>query len=202
MLFVLCSLRTILNDTASSSSEIWLWDPFLRQKDIFDTLYYVKVQGIIMKCITSIKKKKRLEKEARSNFDSLKAKVRGIIMKCITSIKRKKVRSNFDSFKNSEKEKFIKNSNNLGINLEFRAVHKNYGFDFHDRFLFFIPNNSDEIPVVYSLGTSVNSLGKTHHLIQQTLDPRNIVKAFQELWDLLNNDESLIIKLPQVNKNA
>jgi hypothetical protein len=188
-------IRKILNDTASSSLEIWLWDPFLRQKDIFETLYYVRSFGITMKCITSFKKKK-LQGDDKKHVRGC-----GTIRGYITSFKKKKNqekgRKKYNKFKKSQITGFIENSNNLGINLELRAVHGNFGFDFHDRFLFFIPKNSDEIPTVYSLGASVNSLGKTHHLIQQTLDPRNIVKAFQELWDLLNNNESLIIKLPQ-----
>jgi hypothetical protein len=162
-------IRGKLNDFAGSSSEIWLWDPFLRHQDIMETLYYVEQSGICMKCITSYRKIKSYKEEYKDYL----------------------------SFINSEKEKFLKQKN-LGINLEVRAVHNNIGFSFHDRFLFFIPSYTEEIPRVYSLGTSVNSLGTTHHLIMQTVYPKNIVNAFHELWQNLNdNEESLVIKLPE-----
>jgi hypothetical protein len=163
-------IRKAIDEKAPTCSEVWLWDPFLRQPDIFDTLYFIENQDILMKCITSFKKNKRQENETCS----------------------------FEQFKEKEKNNFLNNSvNNLGINLELRVVHENFGFDFHDRFLFLIPIKKDEMPTVYSLGTSINSLGKTHHLIQQSLDPRNIVESFKELWMLLDNKESVIIKLPE-----
>lgn len=162
-------IRVRLAQYTESSTEIWLWDPFLRFQDIMETFYYVSKINIPMKCITSYREIKSHDKE---NIDYL-------------------------SFRNSEKSKFL-SQKNLGINLEFRAVHDNVGFNFHDRFLFFIPNEPDRMPMVYSLGTSINSLGKKHHLVMQTVYPRNIVKAFHELWQILiNDDESLIIKLPE-----
>lgn len=163
-------IRKSINKKASACSEVWLWDPFLRQPDIFDTLYFIENQDILMKCITSFKKNKRQENETCS----------------------------FEEFKEKEKANFLnKSENNLGVKLELRVVHSNFGFDFHDRFLFLIPIKKDEIPTVFSLGTSINRLGKTHHLIQQALDPRNIVESFKELWMLLDNKESTIVKLPE-----
>ena len=162
-------LREKLNVYATSSSEIWLWDPFLRYQDIMETLYYTEVIAIPMKCITSFRKIKSYKEEYE----------------------------NYSSFRTAERDKFL-TQKNLGINLTVRAVHDDIGFGFHDRFLFFIPKETDEMPRVYSLGTSVNGLGKSHHLIIQTVYPRNIVIAFQELWQILENDkESLIIKLPE-----
>lgn len=166
-------IRQQLNNKASSCSEIWLWDPFLSQADIFDTLYFVNTKNIKMKCITSFKRKKKRKDE----------KVDSIV-----------------SFIKREKNKFLENSNNnLGVQLEYRVAHSKYGFDFHDRFLFLIPKDADEMPTVFSLGTSINSLGKSHHLIQQAPDPRNIIETFNELWELLDNDKCLIIKLPEDN---
>jgi hypothetical protein len=121
-------------------------------------------------------------------------------MKCITSfrqIKKFKKYKDYSSFRISERNKFL-SQKNLGVNLEFRAVHDNVGFNFHDRFLFFIPKEVDEIPRVYSLGTSINGLGNSHHLVMQASNPRNIVSVFQELWQILeNNEDSLIIRLPE-----
>ena len=160
-------IRERLERYEDSSAEIWLWDPFLRFQDIMETLYYVSKINIPMKCITSYREIKTHDKE------------------CIDYL----------FFKNSEKGKFL-SQKNLGINLEFRAVHDNIGFNFHDRFLFFIPNESEKIPIVYSLGTSINGLGVKHHLVMQTVYPRNIIKDFQDLWQkLVSDNESLIIKL-------
>ena len=162
-------IRERLARHAGSSTEIWLWDPFLSYQDIIETFYYIDIINMPMKCITSY----REIKSYNNKYED------------------------YSSFRNSEKDIFL-SQKNLGINLEFRAVHDNIGFDFHDRFLFFIPKESDRIPRVYSLGTSVNRLGKKHHLIMQTVYPRNIVMAFQELWKVLASDKvSLIIKLPE-----
>ena len=162
-------IRVRVKRYEGSSSEIWLWDPFLRYQDIMETIYYTEVIAMPMKCITSFRKIKSYQEEYE----------------------------NYLSFIESERGKFLAQKN-LGINLEFRAVHNNIGFGFHDRFLFFIPNDVEGIPIVYSLGTSVNGLGKSHHLIMQAVYPRFIVNAFQELWQILKQDEdSLIIKLPK-----
>ncbi|GHT48772.1 hypothetical protein FACS1894102_2410 [Spirochaetia bacterium] len=150
-----------------NAAEIWLWDPFLRATDVFDTLYYKNNTDVKMKCISSFTRKHRIKNET---YETLK-------------------KNQYDSFFNPP-------NNNLGLNLEFRAVHDDKGFDFHDRFLFFVSSNSDEIPVVFSLGTSINSLGNSHHLVQQTLDPRELVHSFVELWDKLDDESSCIIKLP------
>jgi hypothetical protein len=103
----------------------------------------------------------------------------------------------FEKFKSNQKEWILNNSNNIGINLEFRVTHDNFGFDFHDRFLFFLPKDIDSYPIVYSLGTSINSLGNAHHIIQRSPDPRELVDVFRNLWNLLYNTSDCIIKLPE-----
>jgi len=166
-------IREKINNYSGSSSEIWLWDPYLRCEDIFNTLYYANKIGIIMKCITSYKKIKNLKKQ----FDE------ELI--------------DFETFKNEQKQAFH-SSNNIGINLEFRSTHDQIGSNFHDRFLIFLPEDNSKLPIIYSLGTSINSLGLGHHVIQRTLDPRKIVYYFDKLWLTLSADStSLIIKLPE-----
>jgi hypothetical protein len=177
-------VRTLLKTHASESSEIWIADPYLRSQDILDTLYYIDLLGIKFKCITSYRKSKLLnkpktktEKFYQSNNKNLHA---------------------FEKFKSEQKEWLLKNSNNLGINLEFRITHGIFGFDFHDRFLFFVPKDIDSYPTVYSLGISINSLGNAHHIIQRSPDPRELVSTFRSLWNLLADDSAcIIIKLPE-----
>ena len=187
-------LRRQLLEKAASCSEIWLWDPFLDYNDIFDTLYCVGNSDVAMKCITSYKKfKNRIDESTELSF-------RKLLRLLFKSLFSKKQRGGFQDFKKKLKTNLLTRSNNLGVNLTVRACHDNYGFDFHDRFLLLIPKDIDEIPTVFSLGTSINGLGKSHHLIQQTLDPRNIVETFSELWNMLDNDESTLIKLPEDKK--
>lgn len=78
----------------------------------------------------------------------------------------------------------------IGINLEFRSPRNNHGWNFHDRFLIF--PDFKKLPMAWSLGTSVNSFGQEHHILQKCSDARLILDAFNELWDEIDNDECLI----------
>lgn len=83
-------------------------------------------------------------------------------------------------------------SNFLGLKLEFRARIGNVGWEFHDRFLIF-PNTSQGT-LAWSLGTSVNSVGKSHNILQQVDDGQLVADAFIELWDQLDKPENLVWK--------
>jgi len=189
-------IRNLIQNNHSDVSEIWMLDPYLLSKDIIDTLYYHSQRGIKFKCITSFKKSKlfiepQVVKESKF-FCAFK--------RFFKLFKNEKPKSNnyyFKKYKSEQKNYFLTHSNNLGIILEYRVTHENIGFDFHDRFLFFIPQEVDGIPTAYSLGTSVNSLGRAHHIIQKVPDSKKLVHTFQELWNLLDNESSLIIKLPE-----
>lgn len=81
----------------------------------------------------------------------------------------------------------------FGLNIEFRASANSPNADFHDRFLMF-PDFEDE-PLVWSLGTSVNSFGREHHIFQQIQHARPIIDAFEGMWDKLQNERNLIWKI-------
>ena len=87
---------------------------------------------------------------------------------------------------------FESRSNNYGIKLEMRCQHGEKGYHFHDRFIMVL--NEKEKPKVWSLGTSVNSVGKRHHIIQQVNNPQNIVDAFEELWREIDCPECVVWK--------
>ena len=87
------------------------------------------------------------------------------------------------------------NHNNHFLNLEFRIQHTNFGWAFHDRFLIF-PSGEMKRPQVYSLGTSINSYGDNHHILQEVSHPQPVVDAFNELWDELNNPNCKVWKFP------
>lgn len=61
---------------------------------------------------------------------------------------------------------------------------------FHDRFLIF----PLEKPLVWSLGISVNQLGKSHHILQKITHAQHILNAFNKLWEKLDAQENLIWK--------
>ena len=146
----------------SDAAEICLWDPYLTSKDIIETLYFEDT-GIPFRCITSYQKSKKITKA-----------------------------KNFDSFRKEQKLYFMNNSNNLGVKMKFLAQHGNYGWKFHDRFLIFVPQAPTDLPIVYSLGTSVNIIGKNHHIIQKVTNPKEILENFEELWKSLDNENCIV----------
>lgn len=117
--------------------------------------------------------------------------VHGLCLRAITSTAGIKLGDdNLPEWIKKQKEAFETRSNNYGINLEFRCQHGNYGYGFHDRFIMI--QNEKEKPRVWSLGTSFNSLGNSHHIIQEVRHPQMIVDAFEELWDNLSDDSCLV----------
>ena len=94
----------------------------------------------------------------------------------------------------SEQQKIMdKRSNHYGIHAELRCQWGDYGYSFHDRFLMNVRKEEDR-PQVWSLGTSINSLGDKHHIVQSVEHPQMLVDAFEELWEELSNPECLVWK--------
>lgn len=81
-----------------------------------------------------------------------------------------------------------------GLRLEYRAKIGPAGWRFHDRFLIF--PRTRQGAKAWSLGKSVNSLGTTHHILQEVSDGELVMHAFLELWDQLTNPEHLVWKTP------
>lgn len=109
-------------------------------------------------------------------------------MKAISGLKqdnsKKKAKQKMlDEFQ-KDKQKF------LFLDLEVRGKMGSHGYDFHDRFLIF----PLEKPKVWSLGISVNQLGKSHHILQEVKNAQHILNAFDKLWDELNHEECLVWK--------
>lgn len=150
---------------------VFLWDPFLSSNDILQTLYYSTKGGVPLKAIGSIN-------DTVKNVYHLKGKAPADII-----VDYKAILDN-------------PNHNNHHLNLEFRIQHTNFGWAFHDRFLIF-PSNNLRRSQVYSLGTSVNSYGQNHHILQEVSHPQPVVDAFNELWDELNKPQCLVWKFPK-----
>lgn len=85
-------------------------------------------------------------------------------------------------------------SNLRGLQLEYRVKTGLAGWNFHDRFLIF--PSEDHGALAWSLGTSINSIGKQHHILQRVDDGQRILDAFKKLWDQLNQPEHLVWKRP------
>ncbi len=85
-------------------------------------------------------------------------------------------------------------SNWRGLKLELRVQKGAVGWDFHDRFLIF-PSGPDGA-MVWSLGTSVNSVGTAHHILQKVDNAQLVMDAFTDLWELLGGQDHLIWKRP------
>lgn len=86
------------------------------------------------------------------------------------------------------------NSNFRNLCLEYRMKVGPAGWKFHDRFLIF--PNAEGGALAWSLGTSVNSLGRQHHILQQVDDGQLVMDAFNELWNQLDQPQHLVWKTP------
>lgn len=146
---------------------VYLWDPYLSYKDILATLYYYKVAGVPMRAINSYKKLKNSNKDQMSEG-----------------------KETYDLWVENQIQNFEKSSNHLGIDFEFRCQHDQYGWAFHDRFIIF--PFRDKRPRAWSLGTSINSFGKEHHILQEVGNAKMILDAFMELWEEIQVAECLV----------
>ena len=170
-------IRDLINKYCNNSLMVCLWDPYLTSNDIIDTLYYCKVANMSMRAITSAKERK-LKKNKTHTLRNW------IIAKFKTNKK-----SDLSSWINRQKQE-LDNADSTGIHLEFRSRMGNYGFPFHDRFLIFVRIN--EPPLAWSLGTSVNALGREHHILQKVDNPKYILDSFLGLWEQLEDESCLI----------
>jgi hypothetical protein len=150
---------------------VYIWDPFLSSTDILKTLFFSQTAGVPLKAIGSIN-------------DTVKM------------VYKKKGMSVSDIIAEYKAKLDNPNHNNHLLNLEFRIQYSNFGWAFHDRFLIF-PSGELKRPQVYSLGTSLNSYGDNHHILQEVSHPQPVVDAFNELWDKLNNQDCLVWKFPK-----
>lgn len=171
-------LRSKLNG-ATRLSEVCLWDPYLTVQDIVDVLYFQSSQ-IPFRCVAS--------------YDGLK----NTVAEKLAELGKEQAdfSTRFELIRSEQGKLLGSITNNLGVNLDFRCSHQHFGYGFHDRFLLLVPTNEKYPPEVYSLGTSVNSLGNDHHIIQKVANPWVILNNFNELWDSLPPENCRLIQLP------
>lgn len=160
-------IRQKIKDVSADFNALCLWDPYLVPADIVNTLYFEN-SGMEFRCITDYQKTR----------GALKATC-------------------FSEYKDNVKNEFSNLSNNYRIKLKLLARNDGYGWEFHDRFLILVPKDAFTLPEVYSLGISVNQLGKHHHIIQKVPNPRIILENFENLWNELDNDSCRVIQYPE-----
>lgn len=144
---------------------VWMWDPYLSALDILKTLFFSPHSGSDLRGLTAGKE---------PSDPAFQTETRDFIQ-------RQK-----DDFANAK-------SNLYGMRLEYRAKVGPRGWNFHDRFLIF--PQKERGALAWSLGTSVNSVGKAHHILQRVDDGQQVMDAFIELWNQLSGPEHLIWKV-------
>ena len=151
---------------AYGESGAWLWDPFLDADDILETLFFCRYAGADLRALTAMR--------IPAQSDESGGKQDFIVR---------------------QRETFERAGGNLrGLRLEYRGKIGPHGWEFHDRFLIFPKTN--EGPLAWSLGASVNSVGKQHHILQKVGDGQLIADAFLDLWDALDRPEHLVWRHP------
>lgn len=143
----------------------WLWDPYLTADDILKTLFFSPHAGSDLRGLTSMKEAPGEDQAARSK----------------------------DSYFTRQRQAFTAAlGNQYGLRIEYRAKSGSAGWSFHDRFLIF--PRAEEGALAWSLGTSVNSLGYAHHILQRVDDGQQVSDAFLDLWERLNAQDHIIFK--------
>jgi hypothetical protein len=171
---------------------VWLWDPFLSADDVIDTLFYCRFSGSELRALTAGNTPPTEGPPTRKRppcFGGLRARLRERFARSKPSL------SASARFAAEQRATLTSLKSNLrGVRLEFRMRAGSAGWGFHDRFLIFPA--ADSAALAWSLGTSVNSLGRQHHILQRVDDGQRIKDAFADLWDALDQPEQLIWKTP------
>ncbi len=108
-------------------------------------------------------------------------------LKALTGMKSIHSNNNVDDYKFSLDISIVESA---GLSLTFLKADNSQG-SFHDRFLIF-PKTQYSNARAWSLGTSVNSLGKSHHIIQEVEDGQIIEDVFEEMWHNSFKEENII----------
>ena len=153
--------------------EVWLVDPYLSADDILKTVVYCGKYGISIKCLTHIaaingNRETRTETttEGESLFETTVSRYNGILKNAL--------------------------GKQTDLKLEYRTVAGMTGISFHDRYL--ILKCGLNKSRAWSLRISVNSLGKSHHIIQIVQSPMDVIDTIDTIWNQSLREECLIFK--------
>lgn len=161
----LSDLRFLIDNYGEEGA--WLWDPYLSYTDIIKTLFLCKHGNSDLRALGDFSQAKNLDEE--------------------------KSYSSFEEWRKAQCLLFMNNpKSHVELKFEFRSRHGGNGYRFHDRFLIF--PFKGKAPFVWSLGTSINGFGTSHHILQRVDNGRLIQDAFQQLWDQLAVKDCLVWK--------
>lgn len=160
----------INNNLLWDLKEIWIIDPYLTANDLIDTVLKCKKWGINIKALTAyntIHSNSKTKEEMQANeYQKFKESQSNILNKVL--------------------------GDNSDIKLEFRTIMGENGIKFHDRYIMLkydINKNR-----VWSLGASINSIGKSHSIIQIIEAPEILLSIFNDMWSKIDKKECLIYK--------
>jgi hypothetical protein len=163
----LIHVRKLISDHGTNG--LCLWDPFLTYGGILNTLYYCSEAKAPLRAI-----------------GVFNGRTKDVLLG-----------GTYEKFVASQRLGLESSGNNVGLKLEFRCVHDGIGWDFHDRFLIAMAGDKYSTPRAWSLGTSVNSLGKRHHIVQEVPDAAIVLEAFEALWDALGSPDCVVWSWPK-----
>jgi hypothetical protein len=172
----------------------WLWDPYLDAKDVLTTLFYCPHPGSNLRALT-MGIQPRAEK-CGCHKDGPRPHAVENSLESPTGVGLNAAASQAGAAPSwKDRQALILNAakgNCEGLELEFRIRNAGAGWPFHDRFLIF-PGEAGGT-LAWSLGTSVNSLGRQHHILQKVSDGELISQAFLELWSALHKTRHCVWK--------
>jgi hypothetical protein len=162
---------------------VWLWDPFLNADDVLRTLFFCRHNAAPLRALTAGKKPPGTGQKLEIR--------KGMPQREIDRL----VREREDKEKREQAEQLeVAKGNCHGLQLEFRIRVGSAGWGFHDRFIIFPRTQGSAL--AWSLGTSINSFGDEHHILQKVAHGEPIAQAFQDLWEQLEEARYLIWKTP------
>ncbi len=174
----------------------WLWDPYLDARDILATLFYCPHKGADLRALTAgaeppVVKHKGGDPKTTIFCQRAIEWLRSRFFASWIGLKPKAAPLPRQTWKDRQCE-ILKNSkgNCKDLRLQFRIREGTAGWPFHDRFLIF-PSETGPA-TAWSLGTSVNSVGQQHHILQKVADGELIRLAFLDLWNELNGGDYLV----------
>ncbi|MDE0119473.1 MAG: VPA1262 family N-terminal domain-containing protein [Bdellovibrionales bacterium] len=195
-------IRQIINEHAKKSKSVYLWDPYLDAKGLKNTLFFIETTNVECRAISSSKTFQRQGRFTMPNLDTLSITFRkwwDLNMKIFKSKigkahSKEKGELRFNQWKQDMCDELSGGSsstNNYLLNLKFKCQYGRFGRPFHDRFIIF--PMADGHTKCWSIGTSINSLGKAHHhIIQEVSNAKQIEMAFDQLWQELPDDPCLV----------
>lgn len=148
--------------------EIWMVDPYLNAEDLILTALRCKKEGIIVRALCAYS--------------------------AIHSNKETKDLINASKYEAYRQSQYNMLHSVLGddndIKLEYRTIRNGHGMPFHDRYIMlkYTLNRCR----VWSLGASINSIGRNHSIIQIVEAPETLISLFEELWIDTDNDECIL----------